>query len=84
MIRALIGLLIAAIAAAFIRAVIGMITKEVSQMVNPEPAEGKPKPAAEGPTATALKKCPVCGTYSPAERLVNGKFCSTACASKAV
>jgi hypothetical protein len=83
MIRALIGLLIAAIAAAFIRAVIGMITKEVTQMVNPDSAEGKPKPAAEGPTATALKKCPVCGTYAPAERLIGGRFCSEACATKA-
>jgi hypothetical protein len=74
MIRALIGLLIAAIAAAFIRAVIGMITKEVTQMVNPD---------SEGPTATALKKCPVCGTYAPAERLIGGRFCSEACATKA-
>jgi len=81
MIKALIGLLIAAIAAAFIRAVIQMITKEVGQMVNPE----GPKAAAPsaGPTSTALKKCQVCGTYSPAERLVKGQYCSEACAGKA-
>jgi hypothetical protein len=71
MIKALIGLLVAAIAAAFIRAVMAMITKEVKEMVNPE-APPKPQP-------TALKKCPVCGTYSPADR----QYCSEACASKA-
>ena len=79
MIKALIGLLVAAIAAAFIRAVMAMITKEVKEMVNPE-APQKPQPSA-GPTS--LKKCPVCGTYSPAERLVGGQYCSEACAAKA-
>ncbi len=84
MIKALIGLLIAAIAAAFIRGVIAMISKEVTQMVNPD----QPKAAPQGPqqaasNSTPLKKCPVCGTYSPAERLVQGQYCSTACASKA-
>lgn len=87
MIRALIGLLVAAIAAAFIRAVVGMITKEVTNMVNPEqaPRPTPPPPAAApgGPTATALKKCPVCGTYSPSERLVAGQYCSPECAQKA-
>lgn len=86
MIRALIGLLIAAIAAAFIRAVIGMITKEVTQMVNPDAAGDKPKagPAGPaGPTATALKKCPVCGTYVPASQLIGGRFCSEVCSTKA-
>ena len=75
MIKALIGLLVAAIAAAFIRAVMTMITKEVKEMVNPG-APTKPQPTA-GPTS--LKKCPVCGTYSPADR----QYCSEACAAKA-
>ena len=79
MIKALIGLLVAAIVAAFIRAVMGMITKEVKEMVNPE-APPKPQPTA-GPTS--LKKCAICGTYSPAERLVGGQYCSDACAAKA-
>ncbi|MBM3758797.1 MAG: hypothetical protein FJW36_00970 [Acidobacteria bacterium] len=92
MIRALIGLLIAAIAAAFIRAVIGMITKEVTQMVNPDAAGGQAKPGpagpggpagAAGPTPTALKKCPVCGTYVPAAQLIGGRFCSEVCSTKA-
>lgn len=85
MIRALIGLLVAAIAAAFIRAVIQMITKEVTQMVNPEAPKGPAGPTAQtaGPGSTALKKCPVCGTYSPAERLVRGQYCSEDCAAKA-
>ncbi len=79
MIKALIGLLIAAIAAAFIRAVMAMITKEVKEMVNPE-APPKAQPTAG---QTSLKKCPVCGTYSPAERLIGGQYCSEACAAKA-
>ncbi len=82
MIRALIGLLVALIAAAFIRAVIGMITREVKEMVNPESPQAKPNPAAP-PTSTALKKCPVCGTYAPVERLVRGQYCSDECAAKA-
>jgi len=76
MIKALIGLLIAAIAAAFIRAIMAMITKEVKEMVNPE-APQKPQSTA-GPTSS-LKKCPVCGTYAPADR----QYCSEACAAKA-
>ncbi len=79
MIKALIGLLIAAIAAAFIRAVIAMITKEVKDMVNPE-APPQPQPTSG---QASLKKCPVCGTYSPAERLIRGQFCCEACAAKA-
>jgi hypothetical protein len=86
MIRALIGLLVAAIAAAFIRAVIQMIKKEVTQMVNPEePQAGAAGPTAQGaaPASSALKKCPVCGTYSPVDRLVSGQYCSAECAAKA-
>ncbi len=86
MIRALIGLLIAAIAAAFIRAVIGMITREVATMVNPQQPQQPPPPGGApgaGPTATSLKKCPVCGTYAPAERLIRGAYCSEACAARA-
>lgn len=88
MIRALIGLLIAAIAAAFIRGVIQMITREVGQMVNPD--SNKANPNAAGPntasaagTATPLRKCPVCGTYTPGDRMIQGKYCSEACASRA-
>lgn len=83
MIRALIGLLVAAIAAAFIRAVIGMITKEVKDMVNPEGPKPSAAPDSAGPAATQLKKCPVCGTYAPVGRLVNGQYCSQECAVKA-
>lgn len=84
MIKALIGLLIAAIAAALIRAVIGMITKEVKDMVNPDQAGPQPQnPQQAPPESSPLKKCSVCGTYSPAERLVRGQFCSEACAAKA-
>ncbi len=74
MVRALIGVLIAAIVAAFMRAVIGMITREVSDMVNPKATADKQSPS---PSQTALKKCPVCGTYSP------GDYCSEDCRKKA-
>ncbi len=84
MIRALIGLLIAAIAAAFIRAVMAMISREVSEMVNPtqKAAEGSPPPPKAEGGSTPLKKCPVCGTYSPADKLIRGQYCSEACAAK--
>ncbi len=90
MIRALIGLLIAAIAAAFIRGVIQMITREVGQMVNPDSNKANPNAAgpntanAAGPsgTATPLRKCAVCGTYTPGDRMIQGKYCSEACATR--
>ena len=87
MIKALIGLLIAAIAAAFIRGVIAMITREVGQMVNPDSAKAKPNDASPNTasasgTATPLRKCAVCGTYSPADRMIRGSFCSEACATR--
>jgi hypothetical protein len=74
MIRALIGVLIAAIVAAFMRAVIAMISREVSDMTNPKAAAPQPPPS---PSQAALRKCPVCGTYSP------GDYCSDACRDKA-
>ena len=86
MIRALIGLLIAAIAMAFIRGVIGMITREVSQMMKPESGPAGPSSSGSAPgsapgNTTALSKCAVCGVYTPTDRLIDGKFCSQKCAS---
>lgn len=87
MIKALIGLLIAAMAAAFIRGVIAMITREVGQMVNPDsnqakPNEAGPNTASAAGSATPLRKCAICGTYSPADRMIRGSFCSEACATR--
>ena len=85
MIRALIGVLIAAIAAAFIRGVIGMITREMGSMMNPEKgsapprADSGPAPSSPPPSGTALRKCRVCETYSPADRMIDGAYCSAAC-----
>ncbi len=83
MIRALIGVLIAALVAAFVRGLYNMILKEVGEMAKPQ---GTPPPGAApagSPSAgTALRKCLVCETYSPGDRMVDGKFCSLACQEK--
>lgn len=80
MIRALIGVLIAALAAAFIRGLIGMITKEVGQMMKQEagPETGQSAQASP-PQGTPLRKCKICDTYSPADRMLEGAYCSSAC-----
>ncbi len=89
MIRALIGVLIAALAAAFIRGLIGMITKEVGQMMNPEAPADPSRNAQESPKqgtpiqGTPLRKCQACETYSPADRMLDGAYCSSACKDKA-
>ena len=88
MIRALIGLLIAAIAAAFIRGIIAMISREVQQMVNPDSPKATPGEAPSNATnntastGTPLRKCAICGTYSPGDRMIQGTYCSQACASR--
>lgn len=84
MIRALIGVLIAALAAAFIRGLIGMITKEVGQMMKQESEgqETKATAASSPQTGAALRKCKVCETYYPAGQMLEGEFCSLACKEK--
>jgi hypothetical protein len=89
MIRALIGVLIAALAAAFIRGLIGMITKEVGQMMNPEAPGETNRNAQESPKqgtpiqGTPLRKCKACETYSPAGQMLEGLYCSTECRDSA-
>jgi hypothetical protein len=84
MIRALIGVLIAALAAAFIRGLIGMITKEVGQMMNPEtPPETNRNPQESLQQGTPLRKCQSCETYTPADRMLDGAYCSSACKDNA-
>jgi len=59
MIRAVIFLLILIVAVTFLRAIIGLIGKAVTQALEPEKS-------GEGPTHAAggeLKRDPVCGTY---------------------
>ncbi len=87
MIRGLIGVLIAVIVAAFIRGLIGMITREMGQMMNAEKSESAANGNAAGPGApanasTALRKCRVCETYSPADRMIDGQYCSPVCQEK--
>ncbi len=84
MIRALIGVLIAALAAAFIRGLIGMITKEVGQMMKQETEPETKQSAKASPSQGApLRKCKVCETYSPADGMLEGNYCSAACKDKA-
>lgn len=60
-----------------------MITKEVGQMVKDEASAQAPNPQAAPATGTALRKCKVCDTYSPADRLLEGSYCSEACRTNA-
>jgi hypothetical protein len=85
MIRALIIGLVGIIAAAFVRALVGMIFKEMGDMMKQEKASGGEagQAAPPGSAGAALKKCQVCGTYTTPERLLGGAYCSAACQEKA-
>jgi hypothetical protein len=88
MIRWIIVTLVGLIVMAFLRGVMGMIQREVTNMTSgageaePKPGAPPPKPGASGQGAQALVRCAVCSTYSPADRLIQGKYCSQACAAK--
>jgi hypothetical protein len=83
MIRALLGVLIAALVAAFVRGLFQMILKEVGQMAKPEGGAAAPASPASAPQgSTALRKCAVCETYTPGDRMLENKYCSSACQEK--
>lgn len=69
MIRVVLWLVGAIVAISLLRGVIGMFGKLAGDFLK-SPAPGSPK-------ATALKKCPSCGTYTP------DAYCSEACRKKA-
>jgi uncharacterized protein len=79
MIRTVVYLLVAVLLITFLRSVIGMITRAISEFASP------PK----SPQAGELKKDPVCGLYVPeatsVKKTVGGKtvhFCSPSCRDK--
>jgi YHS domain-containing protein len=82
MLRIVIVLLIFIVAVTFLRAVIGLIGKAMSQAIEPEKTKPTPTHAAGG----ELKRDPVCGTYvaeSVSLKKTIGKevvyFCSPSC-----
>jgi YHS domain-containing protein len=82
MIRGILFLLIAIIAVTFLRMVIGLVMRSMSQALAPEKAEGRGREAIRG----ELKRDPICGTYVAASASIKktvGKevvhFCSPTC-----
>ena len=82
MIRAVIFLLILIVAVTFLRAIIGLIGKAMTQALEPETSGEAPAHAAGG----ELKRDPVCGTYVAEsvslKKTIGGEvlhFCSPAC-----
>lgn len=93
MVRTVLYLLLSIILLTFLRAVIGLIGRAMSDLMNPAPktrgGESAAKPSGPPPKAGELRKDPVCGTYVPADsaiqKAVGGTvyyFCSTACRDK--
>lgn len=92
MIKTAIYALLSIIALAFVRAIFSVISKAVSgAMSDDSPGErtaSAPKPEAAKPSSSGeLKKCIVCGTYSPVASApkikgVDGFICSDACAAR--
>jgi YHS domain-containing protein len=88
MVRVVLYLFLALILITFLRAVVGVVSKALSGLIEPGPAQrsgssGEPIKAGE------LKRDPVCGTYvstaSSVKRTIDGQtvhFCSTACSEK--
>jgi hypothetical protein len=88
MIRWVIVTLLGLLVMAFMRGVMGMIKREVNDMMSGQTPAGAQPGANSTSTNSAdakapvLKKCAACGTYSPEDRLVSGVYCSAACAEK--
>ena len=92
MIKTAIYALLSIIALAFVRAIFSVISKAVSGAMSDEAPSDRtasaPKPDAPNPSAGGeLKKCIVCGTYSPVASApkikgIDGFICSDACAAR--
>jgi YHS domain-containing protein len=90
--RVILEAVVAVVVITLLRAVIGTIMKAFSELFHPSapPASGSAKPRPQPlPTADALKKDPVCGTFIAAstalQKAVGGEtfyFCSTECRDK--
>ena len=89
MFRAIIYALLAIFVLTVFRMIAGVLTRGVSEMMNPaQPPPGQ-RPPQSMPTGGELKRDPVCGTYVPAAtavtKTVAGQvhhFCSAQCRDK--
>lgn len=87
MVRTVVILLVSLFLITFLRMVIGLVTKGVAQLFEPDEP---PKPAAaQANLGGELKKDPTCGTYvstaSPFQKKMRGQtyhYCSAACRDK--
>jgi YHS domain-containing protein len=82
MIRGIILLILAVLVITFLRAVIGLVTRAMSDAISPSKPDVRATPTPGG----ELKRDPVCGTYVAAatsvKKTVGAKvvhFCSTEC-----
>jgi hypothetical protein len=91
MIRYILGFLISILAITFIKAVVTMIQRTMSEAVN-ESLGGKPSQQQQkaAPKQAMLRKCVSCGTYMPEQTMIrygSGEksvyFCSKDCEAKA-
>jgi YHS domain-containing protein len=90
--RVILEAVIAVLVITILRAVIGIIVKGASDLFNSSPqasGPGTPPRSKPIPTADALKKDPVCGTFIAAstsvQKTIAGEtyyFCSTQCRDK--
>ncbi len=88
MFRALAYILISLLLLTFIRSVIGLIMKAMSELMGTAAAPAGPQ-AKSAPQGGELKRDPVCGTYVPETTAVTLKvrgetlyFCSASCRDK--
>ena len=88
MIKWVIITIVSLIAASFVRAVMGIISKSVKESVEEAVTGDAPKP--EPAKATQLRKCASCATYKPESSMIRygaGEksvfFCSAECENKA-
>ncbi len=88
MLKYIIGIIISLVAFSFMRAVMGIIAKVVTDEVKSAVAENPPPETAGNPTT--LRKCVTCGTYKPEPAMMrygSGDksvfFCSAECEAKA-
>lgn len=88
MIKWVIITIVSLIAASFVRALMGIISKSVKESVEEAVTGDAPKP--EPAKATQLRKCASCATYKPESSMIRygaGEksvfFCSAECEKKA-
>jgi uncharacterized protein len=88
MFRALVYILVSLLLLTFIRSVVGLIMKTMSELMGTSTPPSTPQPKAS-PQGGELRRDPVCGTYIPETTAIQLKvrgetlyFCSAACRDK--